>query len=212
MEIMKDDSEIYPKAGNPGCLASITRWRHYSVTFGLILPVICFALEFVLLPALGWLPGLVFFHRFRIFGYGVVGLELVTLATWLKFGPRLGRWSAGFAGVMLAGSMFSGVLGVVLFPFAVPGILVVGIGLLGLVPLFTSHVYYRHGMEAYRQAAKHVGMQAKIEALLWGAVLVYLVPGLIQARVTINARRLMNEVIAGNEQAANTATVALRRY
>ena len=138
-----------PQAGDWPIIARIVRWRHYSVAFGLVMPVVCFALEFVLLPALGWLPGLVFFHRYRLFGYGVVALELAALAIWLRLGPRLGFLSAGFAGVLLAGSLFAGVLGLVLLPFAIPGVLFLGIGLLGFVPLFTANVYFRQRMAAY---------------------------------------------------------------
>src|SRR3954453_15124629 len=131
-----------PQVGGWPIISGLIRWRHYTVAFGLVMPVVCFALEFILLPALGWLPGLIFFHRYRLFGYGVVALELLTLAVWLRFGDRLGRASAGFAGVLLAGSLFAGVLGLVLLPFAIPGVLFLGIGLLGFVPLFTANVYY----------------------------------------------------------------------
>jgi hypothetical protein len=112
-----------PKSGQGGFLARLVGWRHYDIAFGLVMPVVCFGLEFVLLPALGWLPGLVFFHRYRLFGYGVVALELVVLSTWLRFGHRLTRTSAGFAGVLLPGSLFAGVLGLVLLPFAIHGII-----------------------------------------------------------------------------------------
>jgi len=78
-----------PQAGDWPIISRVVRWRYYSVAFGLVMPVVCFALEFVLLPALGWLPGLVFFHRYRLFGYGVVALGLVALAIWLKLGHRL---------------------------------------------------------------------------------------------------------------------------
>lgn len=217
MNATRHDEPPKAKAGakgeqSGGLIARLTRWKHYSVTFGLVMPVACFALEFVLLPILGWLPGLIFFHRFRLFGYGVVAMELIALAVWLRCGPRVGRWSAGFAGVLLAGSLFAGVLGIVLLPFAIPGILAMGIGLLGLVPLFTAHVYYRHGMEAFRQAESTLGKQARIEAMLWGAVLAYLLPGLVQARITLTTRSLLREVIAGDAKQAEVATVRLKRY
>jgi hypothetical protein len=166
-----------PKAGGGGILARLARWRYYDVTFGLVMPVTCFALEFVLLPGLGWLPGLIFFHRFRLFGYGIVALELVTLAVWLRYNGPLGRWSAGVAGVLLSGSLFAGVLGLVLLPFAIPGVLALGIGFLGFVPLFTSHVYYRNGAAALRQATGFLGDRARLEALLWGVIVAYAVPG-----------------------------------
>ena len=87
-------SKASPRARHRTVVSRLVQWGHYDVAFGLVLPVACFALEFVLLPALGWLPGLVFFHRYRLFGYGVVALELIALAAWLRLGPRLGRWSA----------------------------------------------------------------------------------------------------------------------
>jgi hypothetical protein len=193
-------------------ISRLVRWRHYDVAFGLALPVACFALEFVLLPALGWLPGLVFFHRYRLFSYGVVAFELATLAAWLGLGPRLGRWSALVAGVLLAGSLFAGVLGLGLLPFAVPGVLVLGIGLLGFVPLFTSHVYYRNGLAAFRQAEYHLGRRALVETLLWGAVLVYGVPALIQARVSLTTRAALRQVIEGDDLAVRAAVERLRPY
>ncbi len=211
-----DSGEVGTKAVAPArdwpIISALIRWRHYEVVFGLVMPVVCFALEFVLLPALGWLPGLVFFHRFRLFGYGVVALELITLAAWLWFGDRLGRWSALFAGVLLAGSLFSGVLGLVLLPFAIPGIIVLGIGLLGLVPLFTAHVYYRNGRAAFRQADAYLGRQPLLETLLWGAVLVYGLPGLIQTRLSLTTRAAIREVIAGDDVTSRSAVDRLRPY
>jgi hypothetical protein len=200
------------RAGGWPIVSRLIRWRHYDVTFGLIMPVVCFALEFVLLPALGWLPGLIFFHRYRLFGYGVVALELAVLTVWLRSGDRLGRWSAALAGVLLAGSLFAGVLGLLLFPFAVPGVLVLGIGLFGFVPLFTAHVYYLNGIAAYRQAEAHLGKQRLLEALLWGGVLVYGIPGLVQARVSLVTRAALREVIEGDDRTARTAVARLRPY
>lgn len=205
-------SKSSPRAGGWPVVSRLVRWRYYDVAFGLALPVACFALEFVLLPALGWLPGLIFFHRYRLFGYGVVAFELATLAAWLGLGPRLGRWNAMVAGVLLAGSLFAGVLGLALLPFAIPGVLVLGIGLLGLVPLFTSHVYYRNGRAAFRQAESHLGGRAIFEALIWGAILVYGLPGLMQARVSLTTRAALHEVIEGDGPSARAAVGRLRPY
>src|SRR5262249_29874012 len=57
------DSEGAGPGTKPGAkgwplVARIARWERYDVAFGLALPVACFAPEFVLPPALGWLPGL----------------------------------------------------------------------------------------------------------------------------------------------------------
>jgi hypothetical protein len=205
-----------PDDGGWPIVSRIVRWRHYSLAFGLLLPLACFALEFVLLPALGWLPGLVFFHRYRVFGYGVVALELIALGIWLAAGDRLKGAAAPFAGVLLAGSLFAGVLGLVLLPFAIPGILVFGIGLLGFVPLFTSHVYRQHGLVAYRRAEAHAGPgrphRAMIEAVLWGGILVYALPGLIQAHLTRTTRAAIHEVISGDDVIANEAAERLKAY
>jgi hypothetical protein len=212
------------RGGDRTIFERLSGWRHYSVVFGLVMPVVCFALEFVLLPALGWVPGLIFFHRFRLFGYGVIVLELITLGIWLRFGPRLGRASAGFAGVLLAGALFAGVLGLVLLPFAIPGVLVLGIGALGFVPLFTANVYYRQGLAAYRQAVARldelspdqadpqVARRSMFEALLWGAILVYALPGLIQARLSLTTRAALREAISGDDLTSRAAVDRLRPY
>lgn len=209
---MKDEIRIIDPIPNPGRLARLSQWRYYSVVFGLVMPVVCFGLEFVLLPALGWLPGLVFFHRFRVFGYGVVLLELITLATWLRFRLRLGRASAAISGVLLAGAMFAGVLGVVLFPFAILGILALGIGLLGLVPLLTAHVYFRHGMAAYNRATAQFGRQSLVEALLWGAMLVYILPALIQTKITLTTQTAIKQIIEGSDAISEDAVERLQPY
>jgi hypothetical protein len=193
-------------------VSRLVRWRHYEVGMGLVMPVICFALEPLLLPALGWLPGLIFFHRYRIFGYGVVALELVALAVWLRYGDRLGRWSAGFAGVLLAGALFAEVLGLVLLPFSVLGLPVFLIGALGFVPLFTAHVFYRNGVRAYRRADAALGKRALYEAVLWGAILAYGVPGLLQLRVTRATRSDIDAVIRGDDAASSAAVGRLRPY
>jgi hypothetical protein len=215
MEEPWDSEDVGAKAkpqANWPIISRMLRWRYYSIAFGLVMPVACFGLEFVLLPALGWLPGLVFFHRYCLFGYGVVAVELVALAIWLGLGHRLRCLSAGFAGVLLAGSLFAGVLGLVLLPFAIPGVLFLGIGLLGFVPLFTANVYFRHGMAAYRQAGHHLGNRSLFEALLWAAILVYALPGLIQARISVTTRAALREVIVGDDARSRAAVGRLRPY
>ena len=112
----------------------------------------------------------------HLFGYGFVALELLALAIWLPRRARPGHSTALFAGVVLAGSLFAAVLGAVLLPFALRGILGLGIGLLGLVPLFTAHVHYPAGMAAYRRPDAILGKQALFEVLVWGGVGVDLIP------------------------------------
>jgi hypothetical protein len=63
----------------------------FSVTFGIIAPIVCFALKPVLLPGDDFeLPGLRFISIFWIFGYGIIGLGIATLALWLWRGSQLG--------------------------------------------------------------------------------------------------------------------------
>ena len=97
-------------------------------------------------------------------------------------------------------------------PFAIPGVLVFGIGLLGFVPLFTSHIYYRNGRAAFRQAESRLGSRGLFEAVAWGAILVYGIPGLIQARISLTTRAALREVIEGDGPAARAAVERLRPY
>lgn len=112
----------------------------FDITFGILLPIGCLVADpFVFRD--GWRMGAgPLLGRFTLFSYTIILLSAAGLAFWLW--SRL--LSSFVAGVLFAGFVFSGILGLVLIPFSLLGTLFFGIGLLGLTPLLTAFVYYRN--------------------------------------------------------------------
>ncbi len=170
----------------------------FSVIMGILGPIFCLAVQEVVIPGLQFeLPGLRFMGLFVLFSYGVIGLEIVVLALWLVLADRLGTWCGFLSGIFFAGSLFAGVLGLVLLPYSLVGLLF-GIGILGLVPLFTALVYYFHAARAYRQSRLLKGGARPWIAPLLGMALTFGVPGVIQVRGSLVVRSALREIVDGN--------------
>jgi hypothetical protein len=197
-----DDPGGVPLPTTTGLLGS-SGTTIFSVLMGIIAPIVCLALQPVLLPGDRFvLPGLGFINAHRLFGYGVIGLEILALSAWLACGDRLGVWCGPLSGVLFAGALFAGGLGLVLLPFSLIGLLAI-IGVLGFVPLFTARVFYRNGVLGYRHAGKYLGSTRLRASALLGAILVVGVPGAIQVGVSLVVRSAIRGVVEGEPSAMN---------
>jgi hypothetical protein len=173
----------------------------FSLAFGIIAPIICFALKPTLLPGDAIeLPGLSFISVFWIFGYGVIGLGIASLALWLWRGPRLGSWCGMICGDLLACALFAGVLGLVMLPFSLIGLFAI-IGVLGFVPFLTAITFTGNAMRAFHQSRKLLGGPLTWAAMFLGALLVFGVPGSLQAWVSLSIRHAIRDVAAGEPSA-----------
>jgi hypothetical protein len=171
-----------------------------SVFFGIIAPIYCFAIKRVMLGDALEFPGLRFISIFWIFGYGVVGLGIATLALWMWRGPRLGSWSGIVSGALFACALFAGWLGLVLLPFSLIGLLAV-FGVLGFVPFLTAATFSRNAIRAFHQARRILGGPRAWGAIALGAVLVVGVPGSLQTWVSLAVRRAIGDVARGEPSA-----------
>ena len=120
--------------------------RRFDVAFGFVLPVLCFVFDPVVFE--GWLfGGPAFYQPLQSYTYTLSAMELVALAAWLfKFGAA-GRPPAALGGMLLAGGVFSLVLGVLMLPLSLFGLLFL-VGVFGFTPFFTAVVYLRNGWRA----------------------------------------------------------------
>lgn len=173
-----------------------TQFR-FDVAFGLVVPVLCFVFDPVVFH--WWMDaGGGIFGGYRLFAYGASGAEMATLAFWLFAARRFPVWSRPAGGVMLAGGIFSSMVGVLILPFSVLGILIGGIGLLGFIPFVTAVIYLRNGARALRlNRVTRPVPGAAFAALVFG-LLVALGPALA---LQVGAVRAVNvafrEVVAG---------------
>lgn len=95
--------------------------------------------------------GAAFFGRVTVFAYLAIALGILTLTLWLLAGKWLDIASGSIAGILLAGALFSGLLGLALVPFSTIGLIVI-VGIFGFTPLVTAFVYWRNGLRALRRA------------------------------------------------------------
>ncbi len=182
--IAKDPGPI----GTPGFIG-------FSIMMGIIAPIFCLAVWSFLFPGMD-MPGLDFIDTYWHFSHGVIGLEILVLSLWLALADRLETWCGMVCGVLLAGGLFAGVLGLVLLPFSLIGLMAL-IGALGLVPLFTAYVYFRNALRVYRHA-RTLGVGARLwAAIILGMTLALGIPGVIEVQVSRIVRSSIRDIADG---------------
>ena len=132
--------------------APTTAQRRFDVTFGIVMPVLCFYFDPVVFRG-GFLNDNGLYPGVRFYAYTISALEMVALCAWLLGAGRARRGPALLAGVLLAGAMFSFVVGVLILPYSVFGLIIL-IGVLGFVPFLTGLVYVRNAWRAAGAAGR----------------------------------------------------------
>jgi len=114
--------------------------RIFDVLFGVVAPVLCFAFDpIVFKDNFGFAGGL--FPEYQSYAYMVSGVEILLLLIWLFCGRQLSPRTRLLGGMLVAGALFSGLIGVIILPFTLIGLFVFGIGIFGFVPFLTGLVY-----------------------------------------------------------------------
>jgi hypothetical protein len=156
----------------------------FDVALGVIMPVLCLILDPVVFRNLLSI-GQTMLGSIRVFGYTSIALGIIALSLWLLLRNHLSWLNAFLAGILFYGAFFALLLGVLILPFSVIGLLAL-VGVLGFTPFFTSFAFLRNGVRAYRQATEHseknwpVGM-----SLILGVILIIVIPILVQTMNSI---------------------------
>lgn len=182
----------------------------FDVAFGVVLPVLCFVFD----PAVfkGGFAGSALIPelaQYKILVYLFSGLSIVTLSLWLVMGSRIG-WPGGVvAGVLLSGSLCSLLIGLLILPLTLFGLLLL-IGVLGFIPFVTSFVYLRNSVRASNRAKVSSGRPRLAASLLLGAALAVGPPALAHRQLSREVTRLMDALLRGDARAAESAVRRLR--
>lgn len=138
------------------------RTLHYVV--GVVLPIVLLALDpIVFHNRLGAVDGPLL-GPFKAGCYTATGVFVVSLIWWL----RTGRWPAQLAGVLASGCCFALLIGCLMLPFSLIGIMMMGLGLLGLTPFAMAWVYGRQAFRAFGAAA---GVSGRVRNMAIGLAL-----------------------------------------
>jgi len=166
--------------------------RWFDVTFGVVMPLLCFYFDPVVFRG-GFFNGQGLYPGVRFYAYTISALEMVALCVWLCGAGRAKRGPAVLTGVLLAGSMFSFILGVAILPLSLIG-LVVLIGVFGFVPFLTALVYVRNAVRAASTAGRGgAGLEGlAAAALACGFFFALLAPAVAH----VSARRVVSAALA----------------
>lgn len=182
----------------------------FDVVAGVIAPTLCYIFDpIVFNNNFGGLPFVPALFPYKVLVYFFSGLAMITLTLWLFLRGRSSRLNGIIAGVLLTGAFFSLLIGVLILPLSLLG-LVVLIGALGFTPFLVAFVYLRNGVRALNTAKPLLDQPQLASLFLLGAVLVITLSIVAHWQVNRIVTQSMNDLLTGNLMAAESATERLR--
>lgn len=163
--------------------------KAFDSVFGIILPVICFFFDPIVFRTTGYAEGML--GMFKPFAYLLSYFSIMSLLAFLLWGAKL-KWLNGFlSGLFAVGAAISFGIGVFLFPFSVIGLIIL-IGALGFTPLFTSFVYARNSVRAYRNAKPFAKPKLLFNSIALSAILSLSLPILVNRKIETGLQTMRN--------------------
>ena len=144
------------------------RQKKFDVIFGFALPLVCFFFDPIVFKS-DWGANDGILTKFTSPAYLLAFTAIMATMASLLFGPKL-KWANAFLpGTLAVSFVASLVVGIVLAPFSLMGIVLL-IGLLGFTPLFTSFVFLRHSIRTLRAAKPLLERGVLIHSWILGAM------------------------------------------
>lgn len=172
--------------------------RKFDWLFGVILPVICFAFDPIVFRGLGMGKGALL-GDYKPFAYLLSFPLIMAMAAWLIWGGKL-KWLNGFlGGLFLVGGVISLGIGIFLIPFSLLGLIIL-IGILGFTPLFSSVVYLRNALRAFRASKPFYAKKILTYSAVLGGIFSLVVPYVINAEI----KKTLDGMIGGDVQTIHT--------
>jgi hypothetical protein len=143
--------------------------KTFDWTWGVALPLICAAADPIVFVEDGML------YDYQWFAYLLSVTSIIAMVAWLLWGDRLGWLAAPLAGLFIAGSFISFIVGIILLPYSFMGMFFI-IGFLGYTPLLSGIVYLRNGIRAARSATSALDERSACQAAVLAAMLALVIP------------------------------------
>jgi len=112
-------------------------------------------------------------------------------------------------GVLLAGALFSFIVGVLILPLTFFG-LVVLIGIVGFTPFVTAFVYLRTGIRALKSQQRNALFESRFLLASVTALLSVVMPALVGDQISATSPKSIDEIVYGNPQEAQLAVDRLK--
>jgi cytochrome bd-type quinol oxidase subunit 2 len=179
----------------------------FDVVFGILMPIICFYFDPGILRGefRDFFPGTA-----ALFIYAFSLIAIVTLSLWLVLGRRDGPLSGVLGGVFLSAALCSFVIGVLILPLTLIGLLVI-IGVLGFVPFVTGFVYLRNAIRAISRGAA-LERRNLVAKIVVSAVLVIGLPAFAHWGVKRVVTQSIDQILSGDSGSAEEAARRVRFF
>lgn len=177
----------------------------FDVFFGIGLPAFCLVMDPVVFRET--FLGRPSFSTIAIWGYTAIGLEFGALIIWLW----LKRPSAFLAGLLCGGALFAAVLGVMLLPLSLIGLLI-GIGILGFAPFLTAFVYCRNAWRAHPTALGSRSAILSSAVMIAGLLIALGLPVVTQMHVNNQISRGIELLLSRDAAKEHEGVEILSRY
>jgi hypothetical protein len=161
--------------------------KRFDWIFGVAMPAICFYFDPIVFQR-NEVPAL---YKYKVGVYVLTYVSIMGLAAWLLWKEKLGWLLGPLAGLFAAGSVIALVIGIVIFPLSLLGLMIL-IGALGFTPLFTSVIYARNAVRAIRATGPFLENGVALHAMILSGMLALVVPYVINIAMTDRSSGLWN--------------------
>ena len=182
----------------------------FDSIFAIVLPILFLVLDPFVFKSPGFL-GPAYLEDYQLPAYLFCSLEIGLFLTWRTFRLPLRRFSSAFAGAFFAGAIFAMVIGVVILPFSLLGLMFV-LGVFGFTPFVTAFVFLRNGVRAARININGAALLSRLSFAALSAALVIGMPSAVYAKVESDVSSLVNTIVSGNAPEAELAAQRLKSY
>lgn len=182
----------------------------FDVIFGLVLPILCFLADPIVFKSFPIL-GRPLLEDYQLFAYVLSTVAMGFFLVWRTFPAKVNGLSPLFAGMFLLGACFSFVIGVVMLPATLWGLLIL-IGLAGFVPFVTAFVYLRNGVRALNAQANRLSLASRFTTVAFSGVLVLGTLVLSSIFASQSIANSVDTLIYGNNVEAEAAINRLHWY
>lgn len=175
----------------------------FDLIFGIVMPLLCFYLDPIVYQENGY--GSPLFPNDKAFAYSFSFASIAVFAVWLCFGKRFKWLNAVCAGLFFTGAAFCLVMGLVLLPFSLIGLIFL-IGFFGLTPFFTGFVYLRNGLRAWHLVKGELAFRHLANTVALTAILSFVFPAILNSKIN----QAISDLINGDPQTIETSTQRLK--
>ena len=181
----------------------------YDLIFGVVFPILCFIFDPIVFAADASRFEIIPVSQYKWFVYLFSALSIITLVVWMLANRFVKSGGGIIAGILLSAAACSFVIGIVILPLSLLGLMFV-IGVLGFIPFFTAFVYLRNGIRALNITEPLVSRPALVGTLLFGALLVLGPPYAAHASINYMVTQAINDLTSADPVAVDHAVRRLK--